>query len=297
MKRAFTMLELVMVIVVLGIIASIGSEIIVSMYSSYLRSRTINSLELQTEVTLEQIAKRLQYRVKESVIARSGEFGTPSILSSSDINETHNILEWIGYSNESFLGTPRPGWSGFIDLDHNDTNRTNRTLATSESNLTLAADVMSALTNDDINLSAAKAAGLIFKGADYNTTSFGWGAATNTNGEAVILVSRQNDTTFHLEDAAPNEIYEQYYLSHSAYAIVPVGDLTNGDFNVTLRYNYQPWYDEESADGTASVLAEHASLFRFKQDDNVIRLKLCLHDANLTGVGDRIVICKEKVVY
>lgn len=112
MKRAFTMLELVMVIVVLGIIASIGSEIIVSMYANYLRSRTINSLELQTEVTLEQIAKRLQYRVKESVIARSGEFGTPSILSSSDINETHNILEWIGYSNaESFLGTPRPGWS------------------------------------------------------------------------------------------------------------------------------------------------------------------------------------------
>lgn len=297
MKRAFTMLELIMVIVVLGIVASIGSEIIVSMYSNYLRSRTINSLELQTEVTLEQIAKRLQYRIKESVIARNGESGTPSILSSSAVNESHNILEWIGYSNESFLGTPRPGWSGFIDLDHNDTNRTNRTLATSESNLTLAANVMSALTSNDINLSAARAAGLIFKGADYNLSSFGWGAATNTNGEAIILVSRQNDTTFHLEETPPDEIYEQYYLSHSAYAIVPIGDVANGDFNVTLRYNYQPWYNEESADGTASVLAEHASLFRFKQDDNVIRLKLCLHDANLTGIGDRIVICKEKVVY
>lgn len=96
-----------------------------------------------------------------SVIARNGNYGTPLLLSSSSVAESHNIIEWIGYSNESFLGTPRPGWVAFIDLDHNDTNRTNGTngtLVTSESNLTLATNVMSALTNNDVNLSTTRAA-------------------------------------------------------------------------------------------------------------------------------------------
>ena len=45
---AFTMIELVMVIVVFGIIASIGAEIIASLYTNYLRTRAINRLQSQT---------------------------------------------------------------------------------------------------------------------------------------------------------------------------------------------------------------------------------------------------------
>ena len=60
MKKAVTMLEMIMVIVVLGIVASIGSEIILNLYNSYIRSRAVYQLEAQTELTLEQIARRLQ---------------------------------------------------------------------------------------------------------------------------------------------------------------------------------------------------------------------------------------------
>ena len=66
MKKAFTMIELIMVIIVLGIVASIGAEIIVKLYDNYMRTRTINALETKTEVALEQIAKRFQYRIKDS---------------------------------------------------------------------------------------------------------------------------------------------------------------------------------------------------------------------------------------
>lgn len=303
MRKAFTMLELVMVMVIMGIVASIGAEIIALMYTNYLRSRTINMLESKTEITLEQIAKRLQYRIKESVITREKGSGNFMAVSSYVGVGDYNILEWIGYSNESLLGTPRPGWSGFIDLDNNDTNSTTiprPTLKTSESNLTDASATMSALTEGKIDLTATKEAALIFKGSAYNIGDFGWGNPTNSDGIATLKVRVGGAIDiFEISNDAnptPTEISEQYYLSHTAYAIVP-GDVNSTDFNLTLHYNYQPWHDNEYIDGNASVLAEHVSLFRFKQDESILRLKLCLHDANLTGTGDRIVVCKEKVVY
>lgn len=301
MKKAFTMIELVMVIVVLGIVASIGAEIILSLYNNYLRSRAINQLESQTELVLEQIAKRLQYRIKASTIARKSD-GSSTSLSNSDT--TYAILEWIGYSNESLLGTP-PGWSGFIDLSSTDTDRntTVATFKTSDSNLSFASTTMGALTNGDIDLTAGKEAALIFQ-KSYNSVEFGWGTSSNVNhdGNATIKVILNNNEKLEIsnENASdiPDEIYEHYVLAHSAYAIVP-SDFSSTDFNLTLRYNYQPWHDEDfdSNPNNSALLAEHVSLFQFKQDDTVIRLKLCLHDNNTTGTNDRIAICKEKVVY
>lgn len=300
MKKAFTMLELVMVMVIMGIVASIGAEIIASMYSNYLRSRTINRLEAQTEITLEQIAKRLQYRIKDSVIARDVAGRNLLSLADPNVGSTFNVLEWIGASNESFLGTPRPGWSGFIDLDSNDTNRTAGTLKTSESNLTDASNTISTLTNGDIDLTNGREAALVFKGTSYNMADFGWGNPNNSDGSALlkVRVGASSDILTISNDAnpTPTEITEQYTLAHTAYAIV-TSNTNSTDFNLTLHYNYQPWDSEEYTDGNTSVLAEHASLFRFKQDESILRLKLCLHDANQTGVGDIIVVCKEKVIY
>lgn len=306
MKKAFTMLELVMVMVIMGIVATIGADIIASMYSNYLRSRTINRLESQTEITLEQITKRLQYRIKDSAITRkpTGEFLPLSQYDTADGNYT--VLEWIGYSNESFLGTPRPGWSGFIDIDHNDTNKSSKTIKTSESNLTLASNIIDALSYEDVNLSSGKEAVIIFKGKASNADDFGWksnaGVTKNSDGNSTIKVRIKTGTIDVFDLSAentsdlPDDIYEQYDLAHTAYAIVPEGNNTN-DFNLTLKYNYQPWDDENYGNGNSSVLAEHASLFRFKQEQSVIQVKLCLHDNNETGVGDMIVVCKEKVVF
>jgi prepilin-type N-terminal cleavage/methylation domain-containing protein len=296
-RSAFTMIELVMVIVVLGIVASIGADIIASLYSNYLRVRTINRLEAQTEITLEQIAKRLQYRIKDSVIARKTT-GAYLALSNSNVDDTYTTLEWIGYSNESLLGTP-PGWSGFIDLNSSGTSSTAKTLNSPESNLTFAADTISALTDDVIDLTAGKEAALIFK-VSYDAEDFGWGIAANSEGTATIKVYENNSTAFKITSTTlPDTIYEQYDLAHSAYAIVPEGDTTTTppDFNLTFYYNYQPWLNKEYTDGNSSVLAEHVSLFRFRQDQSIIHLKLCLHDANQTGMDDYITVCKEKVVY
>lgn len=299
MKKAFTMLELVVVIIVLGIVASIGADIIVALYDNYIRTKTINALESKTEITLEQIAKRFQYRIKNSTIARQvgGNFIS---VSDPNLDNRYPIIEWIGYSNESFLGTPRPGWSGFIDMFHSDTNTTSQTLRTTDSNLTLASNVISALTNANVDLTVGgDEAALIFK-QPWDIGDFGWGAAGNADGNATVRVIRLNDEVFQITEATlPDEIREQYYLAHTAYAIVPEGDIANEDFNLTLYYNYQPWMGEEyNNNGTSRFpLVEHANLFHFRQDQTLLRFKLCIHDNNESGVGERVVVCKEKVVY
>lgn len=307
MKKAFTMIELIMVIIVLGIVASIGAEIIVKLYDNYMRTRTINALETKTEVALEQIAKRFQYRIKDSTIARrfndaTGLANNILPISSPNLDNTYKIIEWIGYSNESFLGTPRPGWSGFIDMDDTNTSSALRTLKTPDSNLSYAKNIMSTLTYGHVDLTAGKEAALIFK-RPWNTQNFGW-RANNINQDdiATLKVIRNTDDIFQISaDATPPEIYEQYYLASSAYALVPDNGVAANarDFNLTLYYNYAPWLpaDNNYLRGDRSVLVEHVNLFHFRQDQTLLRFKLCIHDANQTGFGERIVVCKEKVVY
>jgi len=294
MKKAFTMLELVMVIVIMGIVASIGANIVAKLYENYLKTRSINKLQAQTELVLDQIAKRLESRIKDSVIARqSANFSEYVPL--TDANASYQILEWIGKDTESFKGKRNPGWSGFIDLDHNSTAKPN--LVTSGSELNTTSAIISALSNGQVDLNGTlQHPAIIFKGqADLNLSHFGW---DGTRGEYTLRVTRVDNTTLGLVDANatfPNEIFEQYDLAWSAYAIVPEG--TANDFNLTLHYNYQPWEDERyDQNATTSLLMQNVSTFKFTKIGDTIRLKLCIHDNNRSGI-DNFAFCKEKVVY
>lgn len=300
-RSAFTMLELVMVIVILGIVASIGAEIITHLYTNYLRTRAINRLEGQTEIVLEQIAKRLQYRIKDSVRASSDNGTTWLPLPSA--GATHNVIEWIGISNESFLGewdgvsTVVPGWSGLIDMEHAGTALGARTLETSGSRLDFAQASILALTNNDVDMSnpAGDLPALIFKSPKplYNVNNY-YSQGTNNY---TLRVSLSTNTRFSIpadDNVTNGELFEQYYLSHTAYALTTVGNAN--DFNLSLVYNYQPWEGETFANGTPSVLAEHVSTFRIRQDGDVVRIKLCIHDNNQSGNFD-FSACKEKVIF
>jgi hypothetical protein len=69
-----------MVIVIFGIIATIGAEIISKMYLNYVQARVVNYLQTQSEITLEQVAKRLQYRIKDTIIAKKDLFLHPMVI-------------------------------------------------------------------------------------------------------------------------------------------------------------------------------------------------------------------------
>jgi prepilin-type N-terminal cleavage/methylation domain-containing protein len=307
-NSAFTMVEVIIVIVIFGIIATIGANIIARMYMNYMQARTVNYIQTQSGIVLEQIAKRLQYRVKASAIAlRTGD-GSILRLDNFRVDNSYNVVQWIGYSNEAQLNSATaPGWSGFIDIDASGGG----ILSTPGSNLAEAGGIMDRLSSGRVTLNAGAPAALIFRGIpdDSNiTTELGYGWDGN-GGDAryMLTATRRINTAFNIAGTNPTRIYEHYYLAHSAYALVSNitcgAGCSNTNFTLRLNYNYQPWSttvtNRSYLTASSAILATNVNLFRIRQTGSTIRLKLCLHDGGQSGLGNAtrpVIACKEEVV-
>jgi len=289
------MVEVVFVIVILGIVAAIGSKIVAKIYESYIYSRGIDRLQTKTELALLQISKYLAYRVKGSTIARKLPPNDTNMTALTMADDDYKIFEWIGYDNEGFEGNSSgPGWSGFVDLASNETNKSQ--VKTMGSHLSYASEVMESLSFGDVNLSDPNSSvGLIFSGLpnNYNVKEYGWYSNTPSSHNYVYRVQKSSQDILNFIENQPSTVYEHYKLCWTAYALVPEGG--NGDWNLSLYYNFRPWMGEKYSDGNSSTLIEHVSTFKFRQTGSTIRLKLCAFDP---GGGDfNITFCKEKVVF
>lgn len=314
MKKAFTLLELMVVIVIVGLLSHMGIQMTLNIYRSYLQSRAINTLETQTELVLEQISKRLAIRVRGSTIGK--QLGGPNrddgafvSTSAAGLNSTYPILEWITYSYESFQDG---GWSGFADLGSPNTaiaaiagNVRSGTVSTPGSRLAVsaAAPNFSADQNiRDLTSNAASIAngniGIVFKNMSLNSaTSFGYNR-TNANSIGTIVANGQNNilSIANYRDAL---ISEQYYLLHTAYAVVPGQASANGDFSLFLHYNFRPWAGQEYNNGNSDLLATNVTRFNFTEANGVMALKLCIRDAgrSLSQAEAETTVCKTKAIY
>jgi prepilin-type N-terminal cleavage/methylation domain-containing protein len=309
MKRsAFTLIELVMVIVVLGIISMIATDIIANMYKGYIQTKIVNDLQQKTELLIDQVSKRLQYRIKDSMIMR--ESGTNNFLAiNADANSTnYDMVEWIGYDKEGFLGEHNgsfsvPAWSGFVDVLHASTSNATG-VKSPGSDVTRINHTIEALSNNQVSMSAAgkDRPAIVFKYSRKKNglSGYGWDYTKSLLSDhnltlAVTGIAGSDIFSFDaLQADVSRSISSQYHLAWSAYALVPVGNAN--DFNLTLRYSYQPWLGEKYSQATtsSSVLAEHVSTFRVMQVGQTLRVKICIQDGNITGkpVG----FCKEKAI-
>ena len=314
MKRAFTLLELVVVIVVLGIIAMMSFNAIMNIYSNYFQTRTVNKLETQTEIALEQISKRLEHRIKPSVIARkpSGGF-LPLNDSRVNLNSGYEILEFIPYAYEIFNDVPSGSnkagrYSGYADLAKSSPATG---LISPGSNFTTGViETIKDLTcREDTNATCVdftkKDGGVvaIFSDVYYNVQdSFGYkGDITKLDIAKVGVKGGQsglNGDTLEISGFANKQISEQYHLAYTANAIVPEQsadpkDAANGVFDLNLYYDYRPWMGEKyKKNGEKATLAKNVTRFVFTEKNGVIVLKLCMRAKN-----SEITICKSKAVY
>ncbi|BCD60661.1 MULTISPECIES: type IV pilin protein [unclassified Nitratiruptor] len=304
MKKAFTLIELILVLVIVGIIASIGSDIVFKAYENYILSKEISAATYKTDVALEQIAKRLEHRIPFSGVAIKDETHSNDIISlTSDTNMSlkYQILAWIGKAYEARRGSwngyiNKPGWSGFIDLK--DSNETK--LFTKGDNLIQATNIIFDLSNGDVNLSKDYNGGIIFPTIPYNVdivTAYGWKMPQGENPTHIfpVNVTGMNEFTFYPYGPKRDRIYEHYYLAWSAYAVVPE-DNGDGTYTVRLYYNFRPWKGETYQDGDSSVLIDKATIFNFRRDGKAIELRLCAHsDLNTSEIEANI--CGKKVVF
>ena len=312
MKRAFTLLELVVVIVVLGIIAMMSFNAIMNIYSNYFQTKTVNELETQTEIALEQISKRLEHRIKPSVIARKTD-GAFLALNDSGVNldAKYEILEFIPYAYEIFNDVPSGSnkagrYSGYADLAKSSpatglispgSNFTTGVVETIK-DLTCREDT-SATCVDFKNKDGGVVA--IFSDVYYNVqSSFGYsnGTVPVSLDIAKVGVKSTDGDTLEISGFDGKQISEQYHLAYTANAIVPEQsadpkDAANGVFDLNLYYDYRPWMGEKyKQNGEKATLAKNVTRFVFTEKNGVIVLKLCMRAKN-----SEITICKSKAVY
>ncbi|WP_103638755.1 prepilin-type N-terminal cleavage/methylation domain-containing protein [Campylobacter concisus] len=322
MKRAFTLLELVVVIVVLGIIAMMSFNAIMNIYSNYFQTRTVNELETQTEIALEQISKRLEHRIKPSVIARKANGAFLALNDSGvNLNAEYEILEFIPYAYEIFndvisldandnvieQGGKAGRYSGYVDLAKSSPATG---LISPGSNFTTGVvETIKDLTcREDTNATCVdfknKDGGVvaIFSDVYYNVQdSFGYKDNLNLDIAKVGVKGGQsglNGNTLEISGFDGKQISEQYHLAYTANAIVPEQsadpkDAANGVFDLNLYYDYRPWMGEKyKQNGEKATLAKNVTRFVFTEKNGVIVLKLCMRAKN-----SEITICKSKAVY
>jgi len=316
-RKAFTLLEVIFVIIILGIVASIGSTIVVQLFDNYLTQRAMYRVSLKTELAVEQIVNRLAYRIDSSVIVRDLTVaGLNNFTPLEDFNYgnsqiTPQALEWIGYENDSFSSRGVPGWSGYCDTVAT-VNRIiagNRTrVVTPGSNLQYANTVIRNLSG---NTKRLRDAALLFavnneftKGNFIAQPARCYGYIDNTCIHTVGGRNGQNQIRLDNNLATNTNISPLYKLAWSAYAIVPTNIRHNNSlFDLELHYNYQPWdgmqYDNPNT--RISTLIRNVTSFKYSELGGTIRIKLCATEQLGGTVADdvaaqNISVCKEKVV-
>ena len=289
---AFTLLELIFVIVVMGIIGKYGAEIFRNVYQGYISSSVQNRLQAETELALQQIANRLQYRIKNSIIARTDATTFRALASQTGGGES--ILEWMGYDIDGWL---KGSWSGLIDLD-----------ASNKTSLNSPGSVMP----------GGSTGAIFFVGENADVQNdFGWnGTATNQYNAAHPVTFSGNSITTSVGDFSdsgntnvppwpPIHVYEQYQFSTSAFAL----ELENG--NLWLYSGYQPWLGAANQYGsvTPNLLLGGTNIkvttVKVKVFGDLIRVGICAASMNTIDgtvntdgeTGGGYSICKEKAIF
>ena len=282
-RNAFTMIELVFVIVIMGILGKFGVEFLAQAYNNFIFSKVNNTLQSDGEAAVEFISNRLQYRIKDSIIARKASDNSfTALASASDSNYT--ILEWIGTDIDGFRGSTdnnyTPNWSGIADLDLS----SNMKIYSPDTNISKINSFIKNLSNSgsDLNDSA-----IYFVGSSSDIVNgYGWsGAITDQNQTMHPIIG---GTTFASNDGNFSEIYEYYKLAWSAYAVVH-----SSDGNLTLYYDYQPWNGEVYSNGKSSLLMQNVDTFQFMAVGSLVKIQVCVN----TSLVEDYSLCKEKTIY
>ncbi len=276
-KNAFTMIELIFVIVVLGIVSSIGAEIIANVYKNYVLQRAQHSASIKSELATLQIANRLRYAIPGTVVrikknSSSGSISFEDVTQPFSGNSEDYIgLEWVAYDGDSFETAKNPGWSGFCDV----TPSTQDKLITPGSNLNLTDTVIQKLSGGDKSI------------AD---TYIYFPDAFDTNGlPKAYAIDKSSDGNISF-DSSSDFVEEHYKLAWSAYALV----VENGD--LYLYYDFDATAQSDYTQGKKRLMMKHITTFKFKGEGGVVRFKVCKEET----IGDtdkNITACKEKAVF
>jgi len=243
-RNAFTLIEMVFVIVTIAIFGAFGSDVFVNIYNNYMYSMIHNRLEARSEMALNVIAARLENRIRPSTIARDTSDLT-DFVAVANAKENHNLLEWMDGFYESKISedntTLKPYFSALADLDHSDTNASQVHFA--NINQTDLNTLIDALSNSNASLDTSA---LIFRGADSDVkVDYAWDYKDIGNSQALSLhpINEGSDNNIKLPTGTtPIQLWEFADIIWTARSVV------EENHAIVLYDNYRPWDGQKYSD-------------------------------------------------
>ncbi len=298
MKRAFTLIELILTIVILSVVTYFSSDLIAKTYLNYNRVNSLQRANLRVEIALNSIVNRLENAIDGTIVKRK-DVNNTNLISIIVAPDDYEVLEWIGNDIDGFEahknldGTSnttmiQPAWSGFCNILESDPY----TIVTPGSNLEFEEEIITRLSDGNVTFEDGFA--LFFPG-NYDYTNVGY-QGTNPTGVSLVTGKDTSLPAFKLSSPV-SRITEHYKLAWTAYAVLPVNCNGEGVCDLELRYNFRPWKNEDydSPHISRALLAKNVSVFKTYATENRVHIKLCVQER--LGANSRTSICKEKVVF
>ena len=287
MRRAFTLIEIIVVISIAGILAVGTFKALEALFVRSVKAKAVTELSLSSQALLNQLGVLLSARVPGSAIGYDPADG--SFDSIENLLASKPVLEWLGSAEESMK---RREYSGFIDLNASDPVA-NLLFSPDSDGLKIDASTkLKFSTSADVfatDLVRLVFAGSYDTGLDGITDAFGWHGGGSNKIHKISISSDGNITL----GSNPPFIYEKYYLADTAYAVARGADInisapciTSLGVPVTnnslfLFYDYRPWKGESfcadslgNGSGGATLLAEDVAGFRAESVNGVLRLSV-----------------------
>ena len=288
-KTAFTMVELILTIVIMGILAS-GSYVALSaLYTKSAKTKAISQLSFDTTLISNQISSLLSNRVPSTVIGY--DTNRSDFESIYNMSKHYNTLEWIGTDYELYM---EGNYSGFVDFNQSD-----------KTQLMIFSPDTKDINGSSLIFAGSFDEGSVVYGSDFNN-SFGWHHGTANE---VFEINATDGAGKLYLSSKPETIYEKYYLLKSAYAIVKyddnlsictnLTDIHKDENNLLLFYDYYPWKGETfCGDANVTILSSEANGFDIDFIDGNLQFNLTLErKIRKRGKETKVQISKQKVVF
>ncbi|HQS66529.1 MAG TPA: type II secretion system protein [Sulfuricurvum sp.] len=297
-RSAFTMIELLFVIVVLGIVGGITLETIRQYYEGIYRTGEYSKRSDQADHILDQLTKYFENAISSSIVnldqqgAAVGCYGPPVAGDANDYT-----IAFVGVDGDSMRGlSSRPGWSEETLLRSNnvlmalDVNYTNANTIINSLGSTLGNSAVYDMDSVDVNACAR----------------FRW-SGNATAGYHTITNSTDTTLSLNTDNNATNG--KRKYLLRTGYAF-----RVQDDGNFTMYSNFRPWAGTNYTNATnINLLGQNVAHFYvdynasdFQNNPGVSdrglvwRLKVCMRglDANLSNSNTEAQgICRERRVH
>jgi prepilin-type N-terminal cleavage/methylation domain-containing protein len=299
-RKAFTLIELLFVIVIMGIVGGLALEALRQYYDGIYRTGEYSKRVAQADHILEQVSKYFENGISASIIrldSNDTAFGTQCVgIPANADSTTDYTIAFVAVDNDGLRGfwdgvRWRSGWTS-------DVLSIGNTLISADANFT------------SINPGNSLVGAAIFRsdglgeGAD-ECHRFGWENALNTNDVYRRINNVNSDVNLTLNGMLSiSGQASRAYVMRTAYAF----RAKDGVFN--MYTGFEPWNGEQYNDVTGRMLGDKVTHFTILYDNsntvmnsnvgNIYTLKICLQglDENLSDSNlSANQICRERMVH